>query len=556
MNAGRRSFAGPIGFILAVIGAAGVFVVALTEGPLMALGFAAFAAAVFWAFNSDDGGVYCLIFAALFEAIYKSVTANMITMLVKDMFLGIMLLRLFWVSQREREFRWLHQPFTAAAVCFVAYCVALIFSPSTRSALLALAGLRAWVLWMPVYFPFYHYFDSVGKISRLLGLLLLIMLPVSAYGIIQGNIGYDHLRVLPNFYKITQFYQSDYHPEDDASEGVGGAGFEANFSPLMNVRACSIHISPGSFGAMCAILVLLSLGYAAYTRSPSMRVLAILSGLAAAGGLLASGSRAPMMGLAVGLVAMTLVARRRAGIVVGVVFFALVSVFFLRDVVGGGALRLEKRLSMDIVIERALMPMERGIRMAMDHPFGNGIATGVGMGRVFYQSGLQTADNTQWVENEFGRALAELGFFGTALWLFMVIGIVWRCVRAIGELGPTPEGLLAAGMFGAMMSVFAQLSVGSALYGAHSGIYFWVCAAAIVRLAEHLAAARRESTDTPDEALRPTGSLGSPVPAHVWRQPRRSARPAPPPAVPPNTGGNYRRAPGAPPGPRPGAPRE
>ena len=558
MNRPGRFLNAPITFLVAVFIAGGMFMVAVTQGLAMASAFVFLASALLWSFNSDAGGIYCLILAALFEGIYKAMSPNMLTMLVKDFFLGILLLRLFWVSQRQRDFRWLHQPFTSAAVCFTAYCVALMFSPTTRSILLALAGLRAWILWMPAYFPFYHYFTSLERISRFVRVLILIMLPVSVYGIIQGNIGYAHTRILPNFYAQAQFYQSDYTPEVVQSEDEANAGFEASFKPIMNVRACSIHLSPGTFGAVCAFLMLVSLGYAGYVRSSSGRVWAVASGVAAAGGLLASGSRAPMMGLAFGLLAMLLVARRRTILIAGFIIIALVSVFYLRDVTGGGALRLENRLSVPIAMERALMPMARGLEEGIRHPFGLGIATGTGMGRVFYKSDLKQAEGTQWVENEFGRALTELGFVGASLWLLMIVGILWQCVRAIRQLGSTREGVLAAGLFGAMMSVFAQLSVGSALYGANSGLYYWIFAAMIVRMAEHLTVAHRQGQEEEAPDLAATGSLGTAPPPTLWRQPgQRPPRPQPSlrptgPAGP----GDYRRAPGAPPGPRPGAPRE
>jgi hypothetical protein len=566
-----RFLATPITFLLAVLIAGGMFVLAATRGPAVAIGVGVFVAALVWAFTSESGGIYCLILAALGEGVYKAMSPNMVTMLIKDVFLGIMWLRLLWVSQRERDFAWLRQPFTAIAICFTAYCVAQVFAPTTRSVLLAVAGLRAWVLWMPVYFPAYHYFINLGRINRFVAVLVLIMLPPSIYGIVQGNIGYEHTRILPDFYQYAKSYQSDYYPILAGKRGAEAhdSTFEAAFKPVMNVRASSIHTSPGSFGALCAILILASLGYAAYAPQNRWRVWGIVSGLAAAGGLLASGSRGPMMGLVVGLVAMLLVARRRAVLVVGVIVIAFVSAHYLKDIVGGGALRLEHRLSLPIVLERVLMPMSRGLELGFKHPFGMGIATGTGMGRLFYKAELQQAEGTAWVENDFGRALTELGFVGGALWLLMVLGILWSCLKAVRRTGTSREGLLAAGLFGAMMSVFAQLSIGTALYGANSGLYFWVFAAMIVRLAEHVAARRPETGEEAPAPLAATGSLGTGPGPGLWRQPGQPLR-LPRPAVPPGRlergpsgpaaeGGpphDYRRAPGAPLGPRPGAPRE
>lgn len=575
----------PLSFILAVVGALAVLVIFMTQGLAMAVAFAIMATAVVWSFSSEAGGIYSLILAALAEGIYKSLSPSFITMLVKDIILVIMLLRLLWVSQRGKDFSWLRQPFTAAAVCFTAYCVALMFAPSTRSILLAFAGLRAWLLWMPAYFPFYAYFSDLGRITRFIRVLTFIMLPVSIYGIVQGNIGYDHMRVLPRFYSISQFYQSDFDPNaQNPGDEAGSTGFDSSFNPIMNVRACSIHISPGSFGAMCALLLLVSIGFVAYTRSPSLRIWGIIAAMAAAGGLLASGSRAPMMGLVGGLIAMILVARRRAALVGMLVLVGLVSVFFLRDITGGGAIRLENRLSLPLVVERAMFPLRVGFQQGMDHPFGNGIATGIGMGRVFYGAGLRTAEGVRWVENEFGRALGELGFFGTGVWLFMIVGILVHCVHAIRRMGSTREGMLAAGMFGGIITVFVQLNVGSALYGAHGGLYYWILAAAIMRMADHVVARENAAQGEEPEAGEPCDEAPPGPPPFQWRQPggfrspgsplrpqpeappespprrlpkpSRGLPPRPMPPLKPPQPGPYRRAPGAPPGPRPGAPKE
>lgn len=557
MTPAPRVLTTPVIFLLAVLAAVGIFMTIVTKVPTTAIALVGMTAAVIWAFRSEQGGIYCLILAALFEGLYKAFSPNMLTMLVKDIFLVILLIKLFWYSQRHRDFTWLHQPFSMAAACFTVYCVALMFAPTTRSTLLAIAGLRAWVLWMPAYFPLYHYFSSPERVLRFTRTLMLIMLPVSLYGIVQGNIGYAHTRVLPNFYNLARFYQSDYDPTADPNAERLAPADADDSKPIMNVRACSIHVSPASFGAMCAALVLLSVGYAGYTSSSSARLWAIVSGLAAAGGLLASGSRGPMMALVVGLIAMLLVARRKTALVTGAVIIVLVSVFLLRDLTGGGALRLEKKTSLPIVIQRGMLPLERGLEEGLKHPFGLGVATGVGIGRIFYESNLPTASGNKWVESEFGRALMELGLVGTTLWLAMIVGILWHCVKAVRFLGDSREGLLAAGLFGAMVTVFAQLSVGSALYGVHPGLYYWVFAAIIVRMAQYKVAAVRERRTREKLALAPTGSLGAEPPAFRWRQPGQPLhlpRPGAPGPVSPGEPGGYRRAPGAPVGPRPGAP--
>jgi O-antigen ligase len=253
----------------------------------------------------------------------------------------------------------------------------------------------------------------------------------------------------------------------------------------MAVRACSIFLSPGYFGGMAAMAALLSLGLLSWARSVVLRWLAVVSALAAVGGLLASGSRAPMVGLIVGLVAMTLVSRRRGMVTVGIIIVALGSVYLLRDMVGAGAGRIERQLTVALALQRSLQPLGFGLEAALDHPLGRGIATGQGAGRLVHSGAItaEASEGARFIENEFGRALAELGFPGTALWMWMVLTPLVGTYRAVRKLGSQRAGVLAAALFGAMIASFVQLGVGSALYQG-AGMYYYLFAAMAQRLTE------------------------------------------------------------------------
>ena len=311
-----------------------------SKGIMLALGFGIFVAMVLYALASSAAAVFCLVFAAYFEALYKGASASLFTMLVKDFFLIILLLRLFWASQRSRDYSWMRQPFTTAAVVFAAYCTALMFAPSTRSILLAVAGLRCWLLWMPVYFPVYAYFRSKAITVRFLTILMLMQLPVSIYGIIQGNIGYEHTRIIPGFYEITKWYRVDVDVNERRRHGGGEGG-----SDSVEAGAQADHVGARLLDRHLARHLRLDVGahhhalarHLAYASSPTLRLWALVTALSGAGGLLASGSRAPMFGLAAGVVAMVVMSRQRVAAIGGVVVIVLGTVFVLQDISGGGA---------------------------------------------------------------------------------------------------------------------------------------------------------------------------------------------------------------------------
>lgn len=502
---GRPAAAGMATVVFAAIGifaAAGLLSLTFSQGVVMSLGFGLFVALVLWAMSSTGVAFYALLASALLEALYKGLVPSMLTMLIKDVFLLILIMRLVMVAQRTRDYSWLKQSFSTPALLLFIYCTALMFTPNTNSLLLALAGLRVWMLWMPVFFPVYYYFRSRATVMKFLTVVLAINLPVSIYGIIQGNIGYEHTKVIPGFYAVTKWYQSDVHePAGDEQELGGSEAIDREFNPIMSVRACAIHISPGTFGSMSCILVLLSMGMAICVTRPSARFWCIVSALAAIGGMLASGSRAPVFGLAGGLIALILLSPRRAGMIAAVLLVGMLGIFVLKDVTGAGAERLQKRLSVSDAIERTMYPFRIGFESALERPFGTGIATGVGVGRVFYGSKLKSAEDYRWVENEFGRALIELGIIGTFFWVLMLCRVMMQSFRAARYVLPTGWGGLSAAIVAAMVSIVIQLGVGSALYNAHPGLYFWIFAAAIVRLGEFAAKEQRQAGQ--DAATRP-----------------------------------------------------
>lgn len=514
-----------IAFALAVSFAVAVFLLANSQGTLLAVAMAGFLLLIITSLMSSTACLYALVLVATTEALYKGLAPSMFTMLVKDLFLWILLLRLFWVSQRQRDFRWLHQRLTTPAVIFVCYCVAMMFAPSTRSLLLAVAGLRVWSLWMPLYYPCYQLFGTRKQVLRFAAVLTALQLPICLYGIVQGNIGYEHTKIIPGFYELTAFYQVARQDTDEGAlttgeEGMASSeapdspdaseGFDRGFKPIMAVRACAVYTSPGYFGTMAVMSALLGLGMLGAGRTAMGRMIGLATALAGVGGLLASGSRAPMVGLGVGLAAMALISARKGIVAAGIALLVLGSLYVLKDVAGAGATRIQRNLSMGIALERSLDPLQRGLQAALQRPLGNGIATGIGAGRLVYSGAIdvEQAKGTRFIENEFGRALAELGFAGAFLWLWMVWTPLREAIRAIRTLGFQRDGLLAAGLFGLMVALFVQLGVGSALYGG-AGMYYYVFAAMIKRLAETPADAEDElRTAGPLRRTRPLRRYG------------------------------------------------
>lgn len=421
-------------------------------------------------------GLYMLLLLGITEGIYKTIAPSLFTLAAKDIVLMLILLRLIYISLRNRDFSWFHQRLSVPAVLFTGYVVAMAVAPSTSSPALALAGIRAWLLWLPVYYPIWVVFDSKKKVLRLLHALSAICGPLVLYGIYQRQMGFEHLAPIRELYTHSLWHTG---------------------------RAMSIFNSPHIFGGFSAVVTLSSLGLALYHRKMPVRLLCFGAAIVAAGGVLASDVRSSFLGLVSALVVFFLLARHKLLIGFLVTVTALLSWNYLMPEDIEGTSKLRHQTSTQIVIGRVVMPLERAIEQVTEYPLGYGVATGSGSGRIFGKLRARAgAHELEWIENELGRALTELGLPGSFFWLWLLWIPVRTCIRAVRSAPTDADHYLLLGMTAAMFVMVSGLAVGSALYDGTVGIYFWVFAAIIAHLhqLQQAEAAKHDGvTDTAEE---------------------------------------------------------
>ena len=413
---------------------------------------------------------YLLLLLGLTEGIYKTMAPSLFTLAAKDVVLVLMLGRLVYVSLRNHDFSWLRQRLSIPTVLFTGYVVAMAVAPSTASPSLAIAGIRSWLLWLPLYYPVWVIFDSKEKVLRLLYALAAAIVPLTLYGIYQRQMGFEHLAPIEELY-----LHSLWH-----------AG-----------RAMSIFNTPHAFGGFAAIVTLVSFGLALYHKSKPLRLLFIGTTIVAAGGVLTSDVRGAFLGLAVALLMFLLLARHKLTIGFLVAITAVVSWIYLLPEDIEGTSKLRHHTSTQIVIKRVTMPLGRAIDQVTEYPLGYGVATGSGSGRIFGQLRARAAaHDLEWIENEIGRALTELGLPGFFFWAWLLWIAVRTTIHAVRTAVTDADHYLLLGMSAAMFVVLSGLMTGSALYDAAAGIYFWIFAAIVARLHQILEAKRAEQDDT------------------------------------------------------------
>ena len=453
------------------------------------------------AFYSIEAGLMALIFVACTDGFLKGLSPGWYTQVLKDYLLALCLLRWAWMSVLGHRRESVHQRIVIPLVLFTMWVAMQMFNTTTHSMMLALAGFRAWVIWIPVFFIAYDQIRTREQLERMLTYITLLLVPIALYTVVQYNIGYEHLyRLGPGFktYAKAGYFTEDYEVE---------------------TRPSATMISPHNDAAAMSCGILAAAGGILFFRRRRLMLLATTVALPLEGvAMLLTAARAAFTSTAFAALVL-LVMVRRTGIALVMALIIVVAVTQVGRLTGGRAL---DRLTSVIThaqdsINRAYLPWRMAVAYARDHPLGSGVATGHAAGRVIWgelRGKRGVAEPIPWAENEFGRSLIELGIPGLMLYIWMLYSVLKAIFASWRELQMPQYRWLAAGMISACIGVMGRLTVGAALYTWPEAIFFWIFVAACMRLPQMEA----EELETAEE----------PAPAHAAAEPGR-LQPAPAP---------------------------
>ncbi len=437
----------------------------LTHRIMPSLALAASGVLVAGTLASAEFGIYAVLAIAFFDGLLKGISPGWHTILAKDVLLALTIIRWLWDAAVGRhQLASFRSPVAAPAFLFIVYCGAQMFNTTTASLTVALAGFRAWILWIPFFFIAYDTFRRPHQVRRFIMVIALLTLLTSLYGVVQYRIGFEHLTKLgPGF----DFYH--------------------RFAGGEHVRATSTLVNPGVFGAAAALSALVCLGGIGFVQRPQWlrTFLAVIASVSIIG-MAASGSRAPLLSLLMAIVAFLVLIRRRqflvVMVVVGLVIVGLVGelapdVFQQRYTA--------EKLNLQTIIRRVSIPLAHSLYQVARYPLGTGVATGIGVGRVNrLMPGPLAIEPTAagMIENDYGRALRELGFPGAFLYVFMLYRILMVAAASYSSLVFLRYRWMAGGLIGVLVAVLGLLTVGTALYLAPSGPLFYLAAGICARL--------------------------------------------------------------------------
>lgn len=441
------------------------------------------------ALASTEAALYATITVACFDGFVKCLQPGLLTVILKDVFLGIALLHWMWDGVNRQERQSLTTRVAVPAVMFTLYCAAQMFNTESLSWALALAGLRSWVIWIPVFFITYDSIRTRRQFERFIMFIAVISAATGVYIIVQNTIGFEHLYNLsPNF----SYYE--------------------HFGRTPPVRALGTYVHPGVAGASMGFAATVCAGVALGARAFSIQqLLLFVASPVCLVAMAATGSRAPAVGTVFAIAVFVLMVRRPQ-LLAGVFVLILIGVSQSHRYVGEtvAARYGEQSLSAAGALERGANPLLSGFQRLAEYPLGTGVASGAGAGRgaALLDAPVVIKRGTAiMIENEFGRVMKELGLPGLLLylWLFWrVLGIGFAGHRA----GNPRNKMLASGLMAGAVGLAVQLMVGSALYLAPAGIYFWAACAAAARIPDYEA----------EERARLEADGRSPEEAEQWQQ--------------------------------------
>lgn len=455
---------------------AGMGVYMATNDGLLALVGAAAALGLFGALVSAEVALYVTILVACLDGLIKGLAPSMLTMALKDVFIGLALLRWMWDGLNGVPRRSLGHPVALPAFLFIVYCAAQMFNSESASWLLALAGLRSWTIWIPAFFIAYDVCHNRKAFERMIMFIAVISAATGVYVVIQHQIGFQHL------YNISSNF-----------------GYYKNFQQGTAVRAPGTYVHPGTAGAAMSFAATVCLGVALASPAFSLRQILLLASAPVCWvAMVATGSRAPLVGAAIALVSFVLLTRRPQ-LLIALLVVGMLSMWQAQKYAGVmvSSRYTSSRLNLHAIWARASGPFEKGFDLLSRYPLGTGVAAGAGTGRAYAMVDeplLVKSEAAVFIENELGRAMKELGLPG--IWLFL--WLLWRAVGGGLRGWRTSQGRdqwLASGLVASALNLVIQLMVGSALYLAPGGIYFWIACALAARVPDYEAQDREALTE-------------------------------------------------------------
>ncbi len=400
-----------------------------------------------------------LLVAGYFSGYLKLATLSMWGYVLPDVLCILLFAATF--AQRDRLVRFPRSGLSIAILLLALFCLLELVNPQSPL-VRSLAGFRSWMLYTCLFFVGYQILRGPQQLQHIYSVILLLSAVTAVYGIYQWRVGptgfvSEQSTVAMQEYASTMAWQGEH-------------GGDYIF------RSWSTFVAPGVFGGNMALGFLIGLVVLTTQQTPArMKWLAAAAMPLMAGGILASGSRSPVVVAALGTLLILMLRRGRATMpaMISVAIAAFVAVTLTSSVVSARYVTL---LNAELVIQKWLGPLTDGIAYASENAFGKGLGYTAGMPTLgtFQQTGVIESYEGRNVDSGIGAAAAEMGFGGMFLFVFLLTQLAGSPFRAWKRVPPglMKDLMIAPVTFAlvfALTAVIAPMSASLPL-----SVYMWI----------------------------------------------------------------------------------
>ncbi|MFQ6131260.1 MAG: O-antigen ligase family protein [Armatimonadota bacterium] len=484
----------PAPVVMGVVAAAGVMAWALLRmsaagSTAKALALALLIPASAAALLSVYAGLLILVVVASTDAFLKAwLGQTWPSLLMKDYFLFLCLVG--WLSGRPWQQRGssIDHSLVAPVAAFAVWVLLEIFNWHGKSLPGSLAGARAWLIWIPLFFIAH---DSV-RTQRALAWLVAWVAGVGAlagsYGVAQLTYGAQGLlKISPGFGYALGKYKFWTGPGKPVS------------------RAFSTLSHPNELGIFMAVTTLLAIAGLLFSRRPIAKLAYVVVGVVAVAGMIASGTRSAFIMTAFGCLVMLAAARR---VRLAIAILVLISLAGAVTTAITGPVMLSRVTAIwedvDYTLHRPYSPWRAAVRSAPKFPLGRGLDSGQGVAYALFK-GQRLSMQGHVYENQYAQALADLGIVGLGLYVWMLYAVLRTTYRSVRALEGQDSFYLALGVFAITAGLCLSLLVKANLYTAPNGLLFWILSGASAAQVGAAGAGQREQLWASGDAVRAHG---------------------------------------------------
>jgi hypothetical protein len=444
-------------------------------------------------FKNWRQGLY-IFFGWLFleDFVRKYLGNNMVIYFAKDFLVVLIYISYYSERRNQRQNATFGPPFLVPLLIFFWFAAAQVFNPGSTSLFYGLLGLKLYFLYVPLMYLGYALMDSEEELRKFFIFNALLIVAVSALGIVQSIIG-------PSFLNPATI-------QEDISY-LSTLYRESPITGLIAYRPTSVFVSTGRFQNLIVASWIILVGFGGYLllRTRKGRIIAFVTIAVIAGAALMSTSRGVMMwcgGSSLVIVAafiwgapwrqkeVSRVVRSIQRIVLlGGLALVFLSVMFPEEVNSRLAIYSETLSPYSTASELAYRTRDYPLKnflAAFDTPrWMYGYGTGTASLGIQYVARILHAPNTGiGVENGYGQLVVEMGILGLILWIALGAAISISAWRIVKRLRGSPWFPLAFVIFWFGFMVFFPMGYNSIIFYQDFLVnaYFWILIGILFRL--------------------------------------------------------------------------